>query len=189
MNPRSLRWVILAIVMFASGVSLGEPPPPSSRPVWEIEILSLDNLTSARVETEQAMTQWPADVKESSPEGLMRSVLKARLSLLLELEDSLKRQKVLKETAPALIAADAEVSGTIVKSRKSQEVKPPDNPTNEAFDALREKLKVASGKLEELKREARERADIMQGLSDRITKTRDRQREAQRNEEKFRNLL
>ncbi|HAT49170.1 MAG: mechanosensitive ion channel [Nitrospirae bacterium] len=181
--------VLMIIGMVVAVPAMGEPPPPSPQPVWDMESFSLDGLAAARGEVEQTLTAIPSDSKESSPEGLMRSALKSRQSLLVELEESLKRRLMLQTTAPQRIQSAEETANTLAQLKKRSEPIPPKNPTGEIFDAVREKLNIASGKLEESKREMRERADIMQGLSERMTKTRDRQREAQRNEEKFRNLL
>ncbi|MBF0146331.1 MAG: mechanosensitive ion channel [Magnetococcales bacterium] len=178
----------IAMIVLATPVH-SEPPPPASRPIWDIEVLSEEILAMGRAKTEQEMAALPADAKESSNEGLMRSALKTRLALLTELEESLKHRLLLQQSAPQRIQSETEIANALARIKKQTHPTPPDNPTNEAFGALREKLNTASGKLEELKREMSERAEIMQGLSARITTTRERQREAQRNEEKFRNLL
>ncbi|MBF0134252.1 MAG: mechanosensitive ion channel [Magnetococcales bacterium] len=181
--------LLMIIGMMGAVPAMGEPPPPSQQPIWDMESFSLDGLAATRGEVEQALTAIPSDSKESSPEGLMRSALKSRQSLLVELEESLKRRLMLQTTAPQRIQSAEETSNALAQLKKRPEPIPPKNPTDAMFDAVRERLNAASGKLEELKREIRERADIMQGLSERMTKMRDRQREAQRNEEKFRNLL
>ncbi len=185
-------WLFLWLTilgLIASVPLYGEPPPPTTRPVWEVDNLSLAILAVARTETEASISQIPNDAKESSPEGLMRIAYKTRLSLLAELEESIKRQLVLKKDAPELLASDTEITAAITRFRKPLDNTPIERPTNESFESLREKLKASSAKLEERKRQMRERTDIMQGITDRTSKTRDRQREAQRNEEKLRNLL
>ncbi|HIJ84177.1 MAG TPA: mechanosensitive ion channel, partial [Magnetococcales bacterium] len=181
--------MLTLIALFLAHPALGEPPPPSPRPIWEVETLSPDILASARSQTEQTLAALPADAKETSPDGLMRAVLKTRQSLLVELEETLKRRTMLQKMAPQLLQSEGETANSLAKLKKQPEATPPETPTNENFEPLREKLDTVSAKVEELKREMRERAELMQGLSDRITKMRERQRETLRNEEKFRALL
>lgn len=185
----NLYYFIAIIIFFLVNPVLGEPPPPSKRAVWEVESLSLETIAAARTETEQTLAAFPADTKESSPEGLVRAALKTRSTLLVELEETYKHRIALQNSATPILRSEPDIAAALAKLKKLPNLTPPESPTNDAFESLREKVNAASTRLEDLKRGIRDRAEIMQGLSDRITKAMERQREATRNEEKFRNLL
>ncbi|MBF0108328.1 MAG: mechanosensitive ion channel [Magnetococcales bacterium] len=184
-----VRLILGVFFLFVVLPVQGEPPPPAPRAIWEVEPLTAEAIATVRGRTEQELSALPADAKESSTEGAMRAVLKARLELLTELDDTLKSRLHLQHAAPILLQSEGEIGNALSRIKKLSEPLPPENPTNDVFETFREKLTTSSIKLEELRKDMQERAEIMQGLSARATSVRERQREAQRNEEKFRTLL